>query len=87
MASLEDDVVSHIAFDLYGIRNEILESELPNLTPTQLVDKTITWTVAAIQNKFKLEAIGACESDGQPHYCVDIATYYWDIVNDTSGDV
>lgn len=87
MASLEEDVVSHIAFDLYQLRNTLINDELHKLTPVELVDKAIGMTTETIQKSFKLEAIGACESNGDPHYCADIATHYWDIVNDTSGDV
>ncbi|ABY63195.1 hypothetical protein ST201phi2-1p370 [Pseudomonas phage 201phi2-1] len=82
MASLEDDVVSHIAWNLYGIRNTLINDELHKLTPVQLVDAAISRTTAAIQDSFELKAKGACESNGDPHYCVDISTYYWGIVND-----
>lgn len=87
MASLEDDVVSHAAYDLYQIRNTLINDELHKLTPVQLVDEAITRTTEALQRSFQLEAKGACESNGDPHYCANIATYYWEIVNDTSGDV
>jgi len=87
MASLEDDVVSHIAWDLYELRNTLIKDELHKLTPVQLVDAAISRTTTAIQRSFELEAKGVCESNGDPHYCVDISTYYWDIVNDPSvGD-
>lgn len=86
MASLEEDVVSQIACDLHMLRNELINDELHKLTPVQLVDQAIGRTAETIQKSFKLEAIGACESNGDPHYCADIATYYWGIVNDTSGD-
>ncbi len=86
MATLEDDVVSHIACDLYQIRNTLINDELHKMTPVQLIDAAITRTTEAVQRSFQLETKGACESNGDPHYCIDIATYYWGIVNDTSGD-
>lgn len=86
MATLEDDVRSHAAYDLYELRRDIL-AEAANLTPTQLVDKAITCTVDSLEKQFRFETKGACESNGDPHYCTDISMYYWSIVNDTSGDV
>lgn len=81
MASLEEDVRSHAAYDLVDLRTRLLNGAV-ELTPTELVDAAIVGTVNEIEKQFQLKAIGVCESNGDPHYCSGIATYYWSVVSD-----
>lgn len=85
MASLEEDVVSQIAYDLFHVRNVLINEEMHRLTPVQLIDEAIARTTETVQKSFRLETIGACESNGDPHYCANIATHYWDCVSDGGG--
>lgn len=81
MASLEDDIRSAAGFTLYELRTRLLEESL-ELTPTEMVDRAISGTVKILDSQFKFQSIGACESNGDPHYCEGLVAHYWDLVND-----
>lgn len=80
MATLDDDVRSMIAGNLQDLRGDIL-SDVRALTIEAIVDKAIMGTAKAIEDMFELSAIGACEANGEPHYCSGIAEEYFRHVN------
>lgn len=80
MATLEDDVRGMIAGNLQDLRGDIL-TDVRSMTIEDIVDKAITGTTKAIEDMFELSAKGACESNGDPHYCTNIADEYFKYVN------
>lgn len=76
MASLRDDVLKIICDDLHDLHTSMMD-QVDELSPSELVARTIMGTANAIENRYTLASIGACESNGDPHYSTGIGLHYW----------
>lgn len=80
MATLWEDVVGHSVYDLQEKRELVLK-ECETMTPANIFDAAVMYTLTHIENKYDVIAKGACNSDGSPFYASDMAKEYFRVVN------
>jgi len=80
MATLWDDVVGHSAYDLKEKR-ELVLSDCATMSPAQVFDAAVIYTINHIESKYDIIAKGICNSDGSPFYATDMAEEYFRLVN------
>ncbi|AEH03730.1 hypothetical protein AVT69_gp305 [Pseudomonas phage PhiPA3] len=82
MATLKEDVLGQISFELLELRQALLD-DVPNMTPSKLIDRAITGATTVLEKNFEFKAKAVQECNGDPHWCVGITEKYWEDL--TSG--